>query len=180
MRSSKHSRNKESNSLLTHLLLTVRTIERRVSKSTSRIISQVMLLHMKVMCFCFRWVDTPSLVGFSSRKLDLKLTKEVLFLQMIIGKLMYHTFTVLVMSLKVLCLRIKPKKKVSQLLNTFSDKAAMLTTTLFPVLSILTLKSLGSASLKKSSKQLVLITQKVLSPCLLTLAPVLTMTPTVW
>lgn len=125
MRSSKHSRNKESNSLLTHLLLTVRTIERRVVKSTSRIISQVMLLHMKVMWFCFPWVDTLSLVGFSSRKLDLKLTKEVLFQLMIIGKLMYHTFTVLVMSLKVLCLLIKPKKKVSQLLSIFSDKAAM-------------------------------------------------------
>ena len=139
-----------------------------------------MLLHMKVMCFCFQWEDTLSLVGSSSRKLDLKPTREVSFLQMIIGKLMYHTFMVLVMSLKVQCLLIKPKKKVLQLLNTFSDKAAMLTTTLFPVLSILTLKSLGSASLKKSSKQLVLITQKVLSPCLLTLAPVLTMTPTVW
>lgn len=105
--------------------MTVRTIERRVVKSTSRIISQVMLLHMKVMWFCFPWVDTLSLVGFSSKKLDLKLTKEVLFQLMIIGKLMYHTFTVLVMSLKVLCLLIKPKKKVSQLLSIFSDKAAM-------------------------------------------------------
>jgi hypothetical protein len=75
--------------------------------------------------------DTPLPEGYNLIKLVSKLMKEALFLRMITGRPNIHTFTVSVIALKVLCLPIKQKKRVSQQLSISLEKVAMLIITAF-------------------------------------------------